>query len=101
MTQYDKLYGFVKEIFISALMLFGCSLSNGNSSKCISISNQECKVRPEIANGNSKETTFFPFSIKTSKCSGSFNKNINDLYSKLCILNVVKNMNVKVFNAKS
>ena len=31
--------------------------------------NQECKVRPEIINVNSNEPVFYPFSIKTSKCS--------------------------------
>ena len=40
---------------------------------------------------------FFPFSIKTSKSSGSFN-NINDPYAKLCIPDIAKNSNVKVFN---
>ena len=33
--------------------------------------NQECKVKPEIVNINSDKPVFFPFSIKTSKCSGS------------------------------
>ena len=38
---------------------------------CISMKNQECKVRPEVINVNSNEPVFYPFSIKTSKCSGS------------------------------
>ena len=59
--------------------------------------NQACKVRPEIINVNSNEPVFYPFSIKTSKCSGSY-KNFNDPYAKICAPNVVKNLNVKVFN---
>ena len=39
---------------------------------------------------------FFPFSIKTSKCSGSCN-NIIDPYAKLCLPDVVKNLNVRGF----
>ena len=39
--------------------------------KCISMNNQECKIRPEVINVNSDEPMFYPFSIKTSKCSGS------------------------------
>ena len=58
---------------------------------------QECKVRPQTVNVNSKDTVFFSFSIKTSKCSGSCN-NINNPYAKLCIPDVVENLNVKVFN---
>ena len=49
--------------------------------------NQECKVRPEIINVN--EPVFYHFSIKTSKCSGSYN-NINDPYAKMCVPDVVK-----------
>ena len=64
---------------------------------CISITNKECKVRPEIVNVNSDEPLFYPFSIKTSKCSGSCNK-INDPYGKMCVPNVVKSLNIKVFN---
>ena len=65
--------------------------------KCISMNNQECKVRPEIVNVNSDEPIFYPFSIKTSKCSGSCN-NINDPYAQMFVPNVVKNLNFKVYN---
>ena len=62
--------------------------------------NQECKVRPEIINVNSNEPVFYPFSIKTNKCSGSCN-NINNPYAKICVPNDVKDLNVKVFNLMS
>ena len=68
--------------------------------KCVSMNNQECKVRPEIVNVNIDEPVFYPFSIKTSKCSGSCN-NINDPYAKICVPDVVKDLNVKVFNLMS
>ena len=35
--------------------------------KCVSMNNQECKVRPQIFNVNSDELVFYPFSIKASK----------------------------------
>ena len=94
------MFRFVKQIFISAMMFFGCNLSSANLLECVSISNQECKVRPEIVNVNSNEPIFYPFSIKASKCSGSCN-NINDPYAKLCVSDVVKKLNVKVFNIMS
>ena len=43
---------------------------------------------------------FFPFSIKTSKYSGSCN-NINHPYAKIWVPDVVKNVNVKVFDQMS
>ena len=47
-----------------------------------------------------KSLYFFLFSIKTSKCSGSCN-NINNPYSKLCVPDVNKNLDVKFFNLMS
>ena len=62
--------------------------------------NQECKVTPEIISVNSNERLFYPFSIKANKCSGSCN-NINDPYVKICVSNVIKDLNIKVFNVKN
>ena len=70
------------------------------SLSCISMTNKECKVRPEIINVKSNKLVFYPFSIKTSKCSGSCN-NINDPYAKLCVPDAVKNFNVILFNLMS
>ena len=88
------------------MVLFGCNVSGVNSLNavplntvpiCILMNNQECKIRPEIININSNEPLFYPYSIKVNKCSGSCN-NINDPYSKLCVPDVVKKTNIKVFN---
>ena len=48
------------------------------------MNNQECKVTPEIIDINSNEPLFYPYSIKISKCSGTYN-NINDPYTKLYV----------------
>ena len=49
---------------------------------------------------NSDEPVFYPFHIKKSKCSGTCN-NINSSSAKLCVPDVVKNINFKVFNLMS
>ena len=67
---------------------------------CISINNQECKTGPRAVKVNGDEPVFFSFSIKTSKCSGSCN-NINYPYATICVPDVLKNLNVKVFNLMS
>ena len=54
-------------------------------------------VRRQIVSVNSDEHVFYSFSTKTIKCSGSWN-NIIDLYAKMCVPDVVKTLNVKVFN---
>ena len=58
---------------------------------------QECRTRAKMININNNEPVFYPFSIKVKKCSGSCH-NINDPYVKLCVSDVVKNINVKIFN---
>ena len=63
---------------------------------CIPMANTECKIRPENINVYSNEPVFYPFSIKASKCSGSWNNN-NDPYVKICVPDVVKDLNGEVF----
>ena len=58
------MFKFIKQIFSSTMIFFG-SLSNVNPLEYISMNNQECKVRPEIADVNSNNLIFYPFSIKT------------------------------------
>ena len=67
------------------------------SLECMSVVNQKCMSRPKIININSNEPIFYPYSIKVNKCSGSCN-NINDPFAKLCVPDITKNINVKVFN---
>ena len=64
------------------------------------MSNKDGKVRPELATVNSDEPTFYSYSFKIDKCSGSCN-NINEPYAKNSIPEVFKNTNLKVFNIMS
>ena len=88
-----KVFGFVKKVFFIGLTILS-NFTNAISLSSISMSNQACKARPQIVNVNSNNPIFYPFSIKKSKCSGNCN-NVNDPYSKICDLDVVKNLNVK------
>ena len=90
------MFVFIKKVFHIGLLSLS-SLVSTTPLSCISMNNQACKLRPEMINVNSNESVFYPFSIKASKCSGSCN-NINDPYAKICVPNVVKDLNVKVFN---
>ena len=89
------MFGFVKKVLFVGLTI-SSSFTNTNLLSCISMNNQEFKTRPQIVNVNGDK----PFSIKTSKCSGSC-KNMNYPYANICLPDVVKNLNVKVFNLMS
>ena len=82
------------------MTLFSFNVLSVNSLKCISMKNQESKVREEVINVNTNNSLFYPFSVKVNKCSGNCN-NISDPYARLCLPNVTKNINLKVFNLMS
>ena len=92
------MWRFLKKAFTVMTTFF--SLPYVNSLECISMNNQECKARPKIINVNNNEPVFYPYSIKVNKRSGSCS-NINDPYAKLCVPNIIKNINVIVFNIMS
>ena len=98
------MFGFIKRCFFTGLAflstLTSVNVFSAAPLSCISMNNQECRIKPQIVNIDSKESIFFSFSIKTSKCSSSCN-NINNSYAKLCVPDVVKNLNIKVFNLMS
>ena len=86
-------------MFFTAVM-FSCNVLNVIPLKFVSMHNQQRKIRPQLMNVNSNEPSFYPYSIKLNKCSGSCNI-INDPYEKLCVPDVVRNINIKVFNLMS
>ena len=87
------MFRFIKRVFVAATSFFSC-----NVLECVSMSDQKRKLRPEIINIKSNESSFYPYSVKKkSKYKGSCN-NIYDLYATLCVPDVVKNISVTVFN---
>ena len=83
------MFGFIEKMFIAALTFVGCGVL-----KCVSISDQECKVRAAIVNVTSIEPLFYPCIILVNKCGGRCN-DINSPHVKLYFPDVV---NIKVFN---
>ena len=81
-------------VFFTGLA-FLSTLAGLNSLISISMTNQGCKVGPQIVSVNGDDPVFFPFSIKTSKCSGSCN-NINNPCAKLCVPDVVKKVKCSI-----
>ena len=64
------------------------------STKCISLKNQECRVRKVVADN---KYMAFPYKIEVNKCVGSCN-NISNLHAKVCIPDIAKNTTVKMFD---
>ena len=94
------MFGLIKKTFCSAMIFFSFNVLNVNSLECVSMNNQECKIRSEIINVNTNELMCYPYSIKINKCKGSCNK-INDPYAKICVPDNIKTINFKVFDLMS
>ena len=77
-----KVFRFVKNIFFVGLAILS-NFTKVSPLSCISMTNQKCKTRPQVVN-----------------CSGNCN-NINNPYTKNCVPDAIKNLNVKVFNLMS
>ena len=56
------------------------------------MTNQECKTRLQVVNVIGDEPVLFPFSIEISRYSGNYP------YAKICVPDIAKKLNVKVFN---
>ena len=94
------MFRFVNKMFFVAMTFFSSNPLNVISVECVSINNQECKIRTKVIDANNNGPIFYPFSIKVNKCSRNCN-NICDPYAKLCLSHVIKNINLRVFNVMS
>ena len=64
------------KMFFTAMMFLGYNVLNVNPVICVSMNNQECKIRTKIIDISNN-----PYCIKVNKCNGRSN-NINDSCAK-------------------
>ena len=67
--------------------------------ECVSVINRKCMSRPKILDVNEGvgEALFYPYNVLVNKCSGSCDT-INNPMAKLCVPNIIKEINMKVYN---
>ena len=74
-----------------------------NHTKCLSLSNQKCKIQLTLINLHPnkyiQEFHYDPFLVKLDRCVGSCNT-INDLSNKVCIPNKTEDFNRLVFSTQ-
>ena len=70
-----------------------------NALECLSVIDRKCMPRPKIQDVNEGigEALFYPYNVLVNKCSGSCNT-LNDPMARLCVPNIIKNINMKVYN---
>ena len=80
-------------MFVVAMTFFSC-----NALACVSMNNQECKVRTKIIDINNNEPTFYPFSIKVNAVVIVI---ISIIHMQNYVFLMLLKTNVKVFNLMS
>ena len=66
------MFGFTKKtVLVGLTVLSYVNPLSTNQLSCISMTNKEYKVKPEIIHVNCHKPVFYPFCIKTNKCGGS------------------------------
>ena len=66
-----RIFSFVKKMFVLGLTVLSSSITGALN--CVSMNNQECKVRAKIVDVSSNNPIFYPFSVKINGCSGNCN----------------------------
>ena len=67
--------------------------------ECVSVINRKCLPRPKIIDVKEGvgKALFYPYNVLVNKCSESCDT-INNPMAKLCIPNIIKRLNMKVYN---
>ena len=71
--------------------------------KCVSLSNQKCKIQPTLINLHPNEYTqglrYYPFVVNLDRCVNRDRGNtLNELSNKVCVPNKTEDLNLSVFN---
>ena len=84
---------------IISLFISLFSIIKTKALECVSVVNQKCMPRPKILDVNEGigEALFYPYNVLVSKCSGSCNT-LDNRMSKICVPNVIKGINMQVYN---
>ena len=67
--------------------------------ECVSLINRKYIPRPKILDVNEGvgEALFYPYNVLVNKCGGSCDT-LDDPMAKLCVPNIIKRINMKVYN---
>ena len=84
---------------IISLLISLSNLIKTKAFECVSVVNQKCMLRPKILDVNEAvgKALFYPYNVLVNKCSRSCNM-LDDLMAKMCVPNIVKSVNMKVYN---
>ena len=89
-NMYDKVEFFrTYKMKIISILISLFSIIKTKALECVSVINQKCMPRPKILDVNEGigEALFYPYNVK-----------VNNPMTKLCVPNVIKRVNMQVYN---
>ena len=91
--------GIIWKMFV---VLLTTIVNVSNHAKCVSLSNQKCKIQLTLINLHpneySQEFQYYPFAVKLDRCAGSCST-VNDLSNKVCVVpNKTEDLNLNTSN---
>ena len=80
-------------------MVSSFSVIKTRALECASVINRKCMPRPKTLDVNEGvgEALFYPYNMLVNKCSGSCDTLENPM-ARLCVSNIIKRINMKVYN---
>ena len=78
------MFRLIKQVFVALL-----SLSGSLATKCMSLNNEPCTIRPTLIDFNHIELNYYPFMISLDKCIGNCNS-VDSLSTKIRVLSKTK-----------
>ena len=88
----DKIFRLIKQVFIALL-----SFSGSSATKYVPSNNEPCMARPTVIDLSLAQLNHNPLMITLANCNGSCH-NVDDLFTEICVLSKITDVNVKVFN---
>ena len=79
------MFSLIKQVFMVLL-----SFSSPLATKCVSLNDEPCMVKPTLIDLNPIDFKYYPFMISLDKCNGSSNV----LSLKICVSKESKDINV-------
>ena len=86
------MFSLIKQVFIVLL-----SFSSSLTTKCLSLNDEPCMLRPTVFNLNPVKLKYYPLMVSLDKYSGSC-KSGSHLSTKICVLSKTKGTHIKAFN---
>ena len=95
--------GFIKQTFIVPLLVLLCFFYHAVAKvfsgpvKCVSMKNQQFKIRLTLIDLNLDELHYHSFIISINRCHGSCNT-VEDPFCRICVHNRIEDLNLKVLD---